>query len=128
MKPSTLFAPAALVVAGFFATPSQAHAPAAQVAVGVPPIVVDTGVVHVSIGRPPPPPPVIVTTTPRETVVVRREVIYTEPVVRERVVYIDDDCDDRGHPGRGHAYGKYKNKHKGKHDKHARAQTVIYRR
>lgn len=144
MKPTTLFAPVALVAAGFLATPSLAHDRAeVQATVALPPIVLSSGGVVVSIGTPPPPPPVIVTAPPppEQVVIVRprREVIYT-PVERDtRVVYVeDDDCHDH-HRGRGHAWGKHKhgqhNTH-GKHGKHRsererrehHAQVAVYRR
>jgi hypothetical protein len=123
MNSTMLFAPAALVVAGFFANPSHAHE-RVTATVGLPPLVVDVGDVHVAVGQPlpPPPPPVVVVEEPQpEVVVVRettyypqpRQVVYVQPRERQRVVYVDDDCDHH-HP-RGNAYGYWKN-----HAKHHR--------
>lgn len=111
MQHTHLLATAALFAAGLFSSHAAAHEPV--VAVGFPPVVVDTGFVTVAVGLAPPPPPVIVVERPR-TVVVER-VVATRPdvvVVRERdpvAVVVDDRCD---HPGRGHHHGKHKHGHR----------------
>jgi hypothetical protein len=137
-----LLAPAALA-AGLFALPAEAHG-GVVVGVGVPPVVIDTGAVEITIGAPPPPPP------QRQVVVVHEpapppRVVYVEPAPpprstvvvypreRERVVYVDNHagrCDHRGygrdvqvihtgHHGDRHDHGKHKGWDKGRgHGKH----------
>jgi hypothetical protein len=112
MKATTLFAPAALAVgmfAMFYSPDAAAHEPV-SVAVGLPPVVVDAGGVHVAVGVPAPPPPqqvVVVRERPRyeEVVVVREREYYP---VRETVVYVEDDpCAGHHHPkGKAHGYWK----------------------
>lgn len=120
--------PAALL-AGLASTPSLAHGGVdggATVAVGIPPVTVDVGDVHVVVGAPPPPPPPVVVYEPRPVVVVHEVprstvVVYPRPrpapapVVREVIVVEDADrCD---HPGKhkGHHKGQHKHKHHGGH-------------
>jgi hypothetical protein len=109
MQHTRLFVPATLFAAGLFSANAGAHEP--MLAVGLPPMIVDTGLMTVAVGVVPPPPPVVVQ-QPRPVVVER--VVDRRPtvvVVRERdpVVVVQDRCD---HPGRGHHYGKHKHGHR----------------
>lgn len=115
MKRTHWIAPAALL-AGLASTPSLAHS-GATVAVGLPPVAVDVGDVHVVIGAPPPPPVVVVAEpappprvvylreAPRSTVVLypRRRV---EQAVSEREVVVVEEggCD---HPGKHKGHSKH---------------------
>ncbi|MCC7112218.1 MAG: hypothetical protein IT382_23190 [Deltaproteobacteria bacterium] len=127
MHPSW-FAPAALL-AGLASTPALAHGDAhggATVAVGIPPVIVDVGDVHVVVGAPPPP-PVVVQQAPPPVVVVREVVRSTvvvyprhrpapAPMVREVIVVEDEHrCD---HPGqhKGHHKGHHKDGPRGGHE------------
>ncbi len=82
MKRTHWIAPAALL-AGLASTPSLAHS-GVSVAVGLPPVAVDVGDVHVVIGAPPPPPVVVVA----EPAPPPRVVYVVEPAPPPRVVYL----------------------------------------
>ena len=121
MKRTHWIAPAALF-AGLASAPSLAHG-GATVAVGLPPVAVDVGAVHVVIGAPPPPPVVVVVEpappprvvaaspaylreVPRSTVVVYPRHRYRQVVEQREVIVVEErGCD---HPG----------KHKGHHKHH----------
>lgn len=125
-------APAALL-AGLASAPSLAHGgavvPGGMIAVGIPPVSVDVGDVHVVVGAPPPPPVVIVQEPPPPQVVVVREVVREaprstvvvyprhrpEPVFVQREIVVVEAGDRCDHPGKHKGHHKHEGKHHGKH-------------
>lgn len=93
------------------------------VAIGIPPVSVDVGDVHVVVGAPPP--PVVVVQEPPPQVVVVREaprstvVVYPrhrpEPVIVQREVVVVEGGDRCDHPGKHKGHHKHEGKHHGKH-------------
>lgn len=144
MKATMLVLPS-LVLTALCSAPALAHGDA-MVAVGLPPVAVDVGGVHVVIGPSMPPPPVVVVQEPPPPVVVVHQpppqrVIYVRqapvssvmvyprqryPVAaaHDTVILVDDDCDHRGehrghHKHHGKHHGKDHGEHRGKdHGKH----------
>lgn len=137
MKPTTIALPA-LVLTALTSAPTLAHGDA-TVAVGLPPVAVDVGGVHVVIGpsmppppvvvvHEPPPPPVVVVREPPPRVVYVREVPVSSVAVyprhrvrevvaaRETVIVVDNGCDHPGrHEGHHQHHGQHHGKHHGKH-------------
>lgn len=99
MKTTMLFAPA--VLAAGFAAPTLAH-PAAEVTVGLPPLVLEVGGVTVVLGPQPAAPvyyepaPVYYEPPPPSVVVIhRRAPVYEREVAYERPIVYDRDDDER---------------------------------